>query len=324
MSVKLLTGRLETLEVDLILNDFSQPLNPPSEFDKENRAIFETRIGNIEKELIHAKQPLFLGENLGLAAKHILHFLPPKTKDNHQNALQQFSILFNEIVEIVKANHIHSIALRPFITLDYSTNSVILVEQMIDIFNKINIKNDLDILIMIPSVEATEKYDRIADFNEVIEKEIVQYLKNQSTIVDYEIDNTVMFSLIKDDFLITRPFDVGPIIAKPDSSFIERVNHWMYVKDMDAKDVWKKAFIDRKLFSKISAGKHPSKNTATLIALALELGLDDTLDLLARAGYTLSKSFRSDIIVMKCIENEVFSIIEIYHLQVKYGVEPIL
>ena len=55
-------------------------------------------------------------------------------------------------------------------------------------------------------------------------------------------------------------------------------------------DVYKKANIDRKLFSKIKSNPayHPRKNTVLALAIVLELNIDDTIDLLARAEYALS------------------------------------
>lgn len=74
--------------------------------------------------------------------------------------------------------------------------------------------------------------------------------------------------------------------------------------------VYKKAGIDRKLFSKIRSNKdyQPKKSTAVLFALALELSLDETKDMLARAGFALSPSSVSDLIIEYFIKNDVHDI----------------
>ena len=78
-------------------------------------------------------------------------------------------------------------------------------------------------------------------------------------------------------------------------------------------DVYKRANIDRKLFSKIRSSEDykPRKSTVIALALALKLNLDDTKDLLGRAGYALSPANISDLIVEYFIRQEVYDIYQI-------------
>ena len=81
-------------------------------------------------------------------------------------------------------------------------------------------------------------------------------------------------------------------------------------KKMKEVEVYKKANIDRRTFSKIRKDKFymPSKRTVLMIAFAMELNLQETLKLLDYAGYTLSKARREDVIVQYFIENKMYDV----------------
>ncbi|MCR5376992.1 MAG: hypothetical protein K6E71_09620 [Lachnospiraceae bacterium] len=90
-------------------------------------------------------------------------------------------------------------------------------------------------------------------------------------------------------------------------------------------EVYKRAGADRKLFSKIrsNAEYRPKKPTAVAFALALKLSLDETKDMLARAGFALSPSSRFDLIVEFFIDNGVYDLSVINEALYDHG-EPLL
>jgi O-acetyl-ADP-ribose deacetylase (regulator of RNase III) len=96
-------------------------------------------------------------------------------------------------------------------------------------------------------------------------------------------------------------------------------------KDKTSVEVYKKANIDKKLFAKIIGNKnyHPSKKTALALAISLELNIDQTLDFLKAAGYTLSHNNRADVIIEYFINEQNYDIFEINEVLFKYNHSPL-
>ena len=96
-------------------------------------------------------------------------------------------------------------------------------------------------------------------------------------------------------------------------SFSEYLLYLIEEKGMTNADVYKRALVDKKTFSKIKnhADYHPQKMTAMCLCMGAKLNLDETRDLLARAGYALSPCDKTDIIFSYFIENQIYDMIEL-------------
>ena len=98
-----------------------------------------------------------------------------------------------------------------------------------------------------------------------------------------------------------------------DSGFTQRLRELILEKGLKNSAVYKRANISKQLFSKIinDPDARPTKPTAIALALALELDLEGTRDLIGRAGYALTNSSTFDLIIRYFIERKQYNVVEI-------------
>ena len=115
------------------------------------------------------------------------------------------------------------------------------------------------------------------------------------------------------------------VISNLSESFRQRLFRMIDERGLADPDVYKRANIDRKLFSKIRVSEEyiPKKKTVEALAIALRLDIDDAKDLLASAGYALANNNKSDVIISFCLENRIYDIYEVNALLFKFD-QPVL
>ncbi len=116
------------------------------------------------------------------------------------------------------------------------------------------------------------------------------------------------------------------VLAQREETFSERLLRLIDESGMTDVEVYKRAHVDRRNFSKIRSNTEyrPSKNTAVALCLGLHLSVDSAKDLLDSAGYSLSKSIKSDLIVMCFLEKEIYNIDALNDVLDQYGYKILL
>ena len=92
---------------------------------------------------------------------------------------------------------------------------------------------------------------------------------------------------------------LGQLARSTNPSFVDKLSEYIRQKNLREKDVYKAALMDRRLFSQIISDRdyRPSKDSCISLCYALKLTLEETNDMLSRAGYALSHSSKRDVIL---------------------------
>lgn len=120
-----------------------------------------------------------------------------------------------------------------------------------------------------------------------------------------------------------RDENLKDVLGRKGESFQHMLFRIIDRKGLTDPEVYKRANLDRKHFSKIRSNENytPKKKTALALAVALELNMDETVDLLRRAGLALSPNSEFDLIVGYCIEHRIYNIMDINTYLFKYDQE---
>ena len=148
----------------------------------------------------------------------------------------------------------------------------------------------------------------------IMEKEIILYSPNESMDID-----SVMESI--------SPLDIEMFINNKRQPTLQEVLFgFIDKKGATDAEVYKMAGLDRRLFSKIRSKPdyRPGKNTVLALALALELNKKETDKLLSSAGYSLSDSDTSDLIIQFCIEKKIYNILQVNHALDYFSMKPLI
>lgn len=108
-------------------------------------------------------------------------------------------------------------------------------------------------------------------------------------------------------------------------TFPQYLLNFIAERGLDEVDVYKRANLDRRIFSKLrnQKGYMPRKRTIIAIAFAMELTLDEAQKLLERGGYYLSEYSKEDVIIAFCFDNKIYDLFTVNEALDHYGFKPI-
>ena len=251
-----------------------------------------------------------------LPCKYVIHAVGPRWYGGQYGEHDQLVSCYQTALTLAKEHGCESVAF-PLISsgiFGYPKDEALKVA--IDTISSFLLENDMMVYIVIFDRKAYQISSKLfADINAYIDDRYVEEHRDS-----YAERISRLRSLAAEE---SCPIPAAPMVAKAaslddalkqiDESFSEMLLRKIDECGMTDAECYKKANIDRKLFSKIRSDKlyRPSKPTVIAFALALELPLDELKDMLSKAGFALSHSSKFDIIVEYFVERGNYNVFEI-------------
>ena len=261
-----------------------------------------------------------------LPAKYVIHTVGPIYDDGKHGEKTLLESCYRESLALAKEHQCETVAFPLISSGVYGYPKDQALKVAIDVISDFLLENEMTVYIVIFDKAAYKISEMLfADIAECIDDNYV----DEHT--DYSRERIRMNALPSmtprkrrkksdDDFLeicdckaMLAEDDLDAKLKQIDESFSQMLLRKIDEKGMTDAECYKKANIDRKLFSKIRSDIHykPSKPTALAFAISLELSLAETEDMLRKAGFALSHSNKFDIIIEYFISKGNYNIFEI-------------
>ena len=251
-----------------------------------------------------------------LDANYVIHTAGPIWKDGRSGEEELLAYCFRNSLGIAKKKACESIAFPLISTGSYGFPKPLALQIAVREISSFLMENEMQVYLVVfekQSFELSEKLFKSVssyiDANYVSDKMNLEYGTSKVRRRNYED-----MLLHESSYEITSKMpNLDGMLNNLDRGFSETLLDLIDRTGKKDSEIYKKANVDRKLFSKIrnNADYRPSKTTAIAFAIALELSMDETDDLLARAGIALSQSNKFDVIVRYFIENKKYDIFEL-------------
>lgn len=253
-----------------------------------------------------------------LKAKYVIHTVGPIWRGGAFNEAEMLKNAYINSLNLAKDYNLKSISFPLISSGIYGYPNDEALNIAVSAISEFLLHNEMDIYLVVFDRKAVSISEGLfKDIKHYIDKyyeiDYKNYSKRKSYVLSNEIDELYSYQEIAPKDINIKKRSLDDILNNVGESFSEMLLRLIDEKGKSDVEVYKKANMDRKLFSKIRSNKgySPKKSTALSLAIVLELSLDETKALLSRAGYSLSPSQKFDIIIQYFIENEEYDIFKI-------------
>ena len=279
-----------------------------------------------------------------LIAKYVIHTVGPIWDGGEHGEVDCLRSCYQKSLELALENNCKSIAFPLLATGNYGFPKDQALQIAVSTISNFLLKHDIMVYLVVFSEKAFSLSEKLfKDVESYIDEHYVderleeEYRDNWSEGIRREWRfirerRRLMANLDAEDLdycaSIPLPNAAGnakmsleAMLEKEEMTFSEALLDWLIKKNLNDPDVYKKANIDRKLFSKIRKNPDykPKKNTAIALALAMELDLEETKEFIGRAGYALTHSSKYDIIIEYFITQKNYNVFEINEVLFAYN-----
>ncbi len=281
-----------------------------------------------------------------LNAKYIIHTVGPVWEDGNNHEFEILESCYRKsLLKAVELN-CESIAFPLISTGIYGFPKDKALQIAVSVFSEFLLENDMQIILVVfdkksfqLSSQIVGDIDSYIDTNYIRRSHSREYPVRRSDIVrsgarseeeyyerllqkeaEYSCQPEEEKATLAEPCMLSSDISLEDQLANIGASFHDRLFELINEAQLDNKDVWKRANLDRKHFSKIQCDQnyHPKKKTVMALCIALELDLDQSKDLLARADWAFSPSSKVDLIVQKAIIDKQYDIMQLNVTLFKY------
>ncbi|MBQ7864196.1 MAG: macro domain-containing protein [Lachnospiraceae bacterium] len=323
MPFKIVRNDITKMKVDAIVNTANEA---PIYGDGVDTAVYAA--AGVEELLAERKKIGFLAEGdvvitpgFRLPCKYIIHAVSPFYEDGESGEEELLRSCYKKSLVLALEYNCNSIAFPLISTGSFGYPKEEGMRIAIDEINAFLLKHSMDIYLVVFDAEATRlgrnlypDLETYIDQNYVRERNEIEYGNGMTGLPSAEVcESTSDASFFDEDSWEDKESALKERMKHMSDTFQEYFLYLIESKGLTNTEVYKRAIITKQLFSKLKVNPdyHPDKATAMRLCVGAKLNLDETRDLLARAGYALSPCDKRDIIFSFFIEHEAWDMIEI-------------